>query len=97
MKDTIIKLFNLEPSELKDIEIVSTEYSVHAIKYRQKADLSGYFSRISPDERDKVKYICMDMFQLYKDVAEVYFPCAKICIDSFHVIQQVNNASRTDR
>ena len=31
MKDTIIKLFNLEPSELKDIEIVSTEYSVHAI------------------------------------------------------------------
>jgi transposase len=32
------------------------------------------------------------MFQLYKDVAEVYFPCAKICIDSFHVIQQVNNA-----
>ena len=31
MKDTIIKVFNLEPSELKDIEIVSTEYSVHAI------------------------------------------------------------------
>ena len=31
MKDTIIKLFNLEPSELQDIEIVSTDYSVHAI------------------------------------------------------------------
>ena len=59
---------------------------------RRKADLSSYFSRISQEERDKVKYICMDMFQLYKDVAEVYFPCAKICIDSFHVIQQVNNA-----
>ena len=64
---------------------------------RRKADLSGYFSRISPDDRDKVKYICMDMFQLYKDVAEVYFPCAKICIDSFHVIQQVNNAFNTVR
>lgn len=64
---------------------------------RRKADLSGYFSRISPEERDKVKYICMDMFQLYKDVAEVYFPCAKICIDSFHVIQQVNNAFNTVR
>ena len=64
---------------------------------RRKADLSSYFSRISREERDKVKYICMDMFQLYKDVAEVYFPCAKICIDSFHVIQQVNNAFNSIR
>lgn len=31
MKDTIIKLFNLEPSELQDIEIVSTDFSVNAI------------------------------------------------------------------
>ena len=37
-------------------------------------------------------HIPIDGFQLYKDVAEVYFPCAKICIDSFHVIQQVNTA-----
>lgn len=28
----------------------------------------------------------------YKDIAEVYFPNAKICIDSFHVIQQINKA-----
>ncbi len=64
---------------------------------RRKSDLASYFSRINPEERDKVKYICMDMYQLYKDVAEVYFPCAKICIDSFHVIQQVNNAFNTIR
>ena len=31
MKDTIIKLFNLEPSELKDVEIVSSDYTVYAI------------------------------------------------------------------
>ncbi|MBR3125885.1 MAG: transposase family protein [Mogibacterium sp.] len=31
MKDTIIKLFNLEPSELQDIEIVSTDFYVNAI------------------------------------------------------------------
>lgn len=31
MKDTIIKLFNLEPSELQDIEIVSTDFSVNGI------------------------------------------------------------------
>ena len=59
---------------------------------RKKADLSDYLSRISREERCKVKYVCMDMYQLYKDVAEVYFPKAKICIDSFHVIQQINKA-----
>ena len=60
---------------------------------RRKTDLSSYFSRISQEERDKVKYICMDMFQLYKDVAEVYFPCAKICIDSFDRVngQRISN------
>ena len=59
---------------------------------RKKSDLSDYLSRISREERCKVKYICMDMYQLYKDVAEVYFPNAKVCIDSFHVIQQINKA-----
>lgn len=34
----------------------------------------------------------MDMYQLYKDVAEVYFPEAIICIDSFHVIKLINTA-----
>ena len=31
MKDTIIKLFNLEPSELHGVEIVSTDHTVYAI------------------------------------------------------------------
>ena len=64
---------------------------------RKKADLSAYFSRISRDERCKVKYVCMDMFQLYKDVAEVYFPNAKLCVDSFHVVKLINYAFTTVR
>ena len=59
---------------------------------RRKAELSGYFSRISPEERSKVRYICMDMFQLYKDVLSIYFPEAIICVDSFHVIKLINQA-----
>ena len=55
--------------------------------YKRDSDEYTYFSRLSRDERCKVKYVCMDMFQLYKDVAEVYFPNAKICIDSFHVVK----------
>ena len=59
---------------------------------RRKAELSGYFSRISPEERSKVRYVCMDMFQLYKDVLSIYFPEAIICVDSFHVIKLINQA-----
>jgi len=59
---------------------------------RKKADLTSYFSRISLDERRKVKYVCMDMYKLYKDVVRVYFPNAKICIDSFHVVKLINQA-----
>ena len=59
---------------------------------RKKSDLSGYFSRISSEERGKVRYICMDMFQLYKDVVSIYFPEAIICVDSFHVIKLINQA-----
>ena len=59
---------------------------------RKKSDLSGYFSRISSEERGKVRYICMDMFHLYKDVVSIYFPEAIICVDSFHVIKLINQA-----
>lgn len=59
---------------------------------RKKADLSAYFSRISPEERKKVRYVCMDMFQLYRDVVKDYFPNARICVDSFHVVKLVNYA-----
>ena len=59
---------------------------------RKKVDISDYLSMIDRKERCKVKYICMDMYQLYKDVAKIYFPEAKIYIDSFHVIQQINKA-----
>ena len=31
MKDTIIKMFNLEPSELKDVEVLTTDFTVYAL------------------------------------------------------------------
>lgn len=31
MKDTIIKLFTLEPSDLEDIEVISTDFTIYTI------------------------------------------------------------------
>lgn len=66
---------------------------IHDIVYsRHKHKLEYYFSRIPIEERQKVKYITMDMWEPYKDVSKRYFKNAKIAIDSFHVIETVNNA-----
>ena len=54
---------------------------------REQHILSDYFRKFN--DRDKVKYFIMDMWQPYKDIAETYFKNATIIIDKFHFIRQV--------
>lgn len=53
---------------------------------RNKEHLSLYFSDIPREERCKVKYVTIDMWEPYKDVAKTYFPNAVIAVDPFHVV-----------
>lgn len=59
---------------------------------RRKDDLANYFSRINKGTRRYVKYICIDMYENYRDLAHRYFPNALVCVDSFHVIKNINYA-----
>ena len=59
---------------------------------RHKEKLEKYFQKIPKSERDKVKYITMDMWEPYKMVAKMYFKNAKIAVDSFHVMENINRA-----
>lgn len=59
---------------------------------RSKKALSNYFSNIPREERMKVKYFTMDMWEPYKDVAEIYLPNAEIAVDTFHVIKHLEDA-----
>ena len=77
--------------DFKAIKIYDIVFSRH------KAKLERYFSRIPLEQRSKVKYITMDMWETYLDVAKRYFKNAKIAIDSFHVMKLVNNAMDTIR
>lgn len=72
-------LVNMQNSQIYDL-----------LPNRFKSDLAEYFSRISLSERSNVKYICMDMYDVYRDLARIYFPNAKVCVDSFHVVQLIN-------
>lgn len=59
---------------------------------RHKYKLVSYLSNISKIERDNVKYIIIDMWDSYRDLADLYFKNAKIAVDSFHVIKHLNEA-----
>ena len=59
---------------------------------RLKHDLIENFMRIPLEERKKVKYVIIDMWDTYKQVSLDVFPNAIIAVDSFHVIKHLNLA-----
>lgn len=69
-----------------------TSQIIDVLPTRKKDYLLQYFSLIPKKERQKVKFICMDMYDQYKIVAKYRFPNAKIAVDSFHVIKHINDA-----
>ena len=62
------------------------------LESRDKNTLWRYFSSIPKEERDKVKYITIDMWPTYKDISKHFFINAKISVDSFHVMENINRA-----
>ena len=57
---------------------------------RKKNYLYYYLSLIPKEERNNVRFVCIDMYLPYKQVIEFYFKKAIICVDSFHVIKTLN-------
>lgn len=57
---------------------------------RNKEDLCSYFGKIPMRERNRVKYFSMDLYDVYRQVAELCFPNALICADHFHVIKNLS-------
>ena len=64
---------------------------IDILKSRRKAKLLDYFKYIPEKERERVKYVTMDMNDIYKDVISRRFKGVTIYIDSFHVIKMMND------
>ena len=64
---------------------------IDVLPSRKKNYLHYYMKYISQEERDNVKYVCIDMFETYKLISRFYFKKAIICVDSFHVVQHLND------
>lgn len=58
---------------------------------RSKYALANHFSNIPRNERLGVKYVTIDMWEPYRDIARTYFPSAIVAVDPFHVIEHLVN------
>ena len=56
---------------------------------RSKVTLSKHFEMIPQSERDKVKYVTIDMWEPYRDVCKKYLRHCEIAVDPFHVIKHL--------
>ena len=63
---------------------------VDIVECRYKSHLFTYFNKFSRKQREKVKYVVIDLWNPYKDLAKTYFPNAKIVADKFHYARYAN-------
>lgn len=57
---------------------------------RTEETLRRYFSSIPLEQREKIIEVSMDMWSTFINLAEEFFPNAKIVLDRFHIMQHVN-------
>ena len=59
---------------------------------RTQATIRNHFLRYPRQVRNGVRVITMDIFSPYYDLARKLFPCAKIVLDRFHIVQHLSRA-----
>ena len=63
---------------------------IDLLESRRKDFLIDYFANISTIEKQNVYYVAIDMWDNYRQIIKLCLPSAYICVDSFHVIKQLN-------
>ena len=66
---------------------------VDILPSRRKADLIQFFTAIPLEERNKVKYVCFDMWETYRSVSKLMFPNSKGVLDKFHVVAELRRCA----
>jgi transposase len=64
-------------------------YPFDLLRSRSKHNLNRHFEAYPKSARDKVKFVTIDMWQPYKDVALRQFKNCLIAVDPFHVVKQL--------
>lgn len=84
-KDTISKLaFIIVNQDSRNVFDINNS--------RLSKDIYNYFSRYQKSERNKVKFITMDLYKPYYSLMHKLFPNAILIPDRFHIVIQIRNA-----
>ncbi len=67
---------------------------LHVADDRKASSLTGYFTALTPEQRDGIRAIAMDMWEPYRKTVRAHVPDAdaKIVFDKFHIMQHVGTA-----
>lgn len=64
---------------------------VDILTSRSKYELNNFLSQKPLAEREKVKYVTIDMWKPYKEMALKWFPNVTVAADPFHVIEHLSD------
>lgn len=67
-------------------------YPMDILYSRSKHHLNKHFNQYSKEQRDRVKFVTIDMWEPYKDVALHQFKHCKVAVDPFHVVKNLSFA-----
>lgn len=67
-------------------------YPIDILNSRSKHNLNKHFEQYSKAQRDSVKFVTIDMWEPYKDVALHQFKNCKVAVDPFHVVKNLSFA-----
>lgn len=106
--DTIVKNNGLLPEVLGIDEFSATKDTISKLAFiiidqtnknifdinpsRKSLDIKKYFRNYPKNERDKVKYITLDLYQPYYKLMHSLFRNAILIPDRFHIVIQARNA-----
>lgn len=62
---------------------------IDVLPSRHQHELYAYFHSIPLEERERVLLFSTDMWETYRRVGQDMFPNAKVCVDHFHVMQEL--------
>lgn len=57
---------------------------------RRKPDLLAYFTALR--DKDRIEWVAMDMYHVYRQVVQATLPQARIVVDRFHIQRMANEA-----
>ena len=83
-------------SESEKYQLILTNIEEHKIfdilPNRKEITLVEYFKSFPLREREKVKFVTMDLWKPYKNIVKTYLPNAKVIADKYHYIRLVTFA-----